>query len=382
MDSPERLAALVLAGGYSSRMGCFKPLLTLHGATLVAHAASTFSGLVRAVRVVVGHRGEALLEEVHRQRALPVVNAQFAQGMFTSVQAGLRALPSDSEACFILPVDIPAVRPHTAAALAAVYRRTGADVVHPRFRGVRGHPPLISARLFPAILQGGDGGLRRILEAHERGAVDVDLLDEGVRFDLDTPADLQRAQDVPQGRTVPTAEETAALAYGLAMPEPVRRHSAAVATVAARLADALGASGVALDRSLVAAAALLHDVAKGTPQHARAGAQLLRRLGYPRVASVVARHMDLSLAAVEPASEAALVYLADKLVRGERLIDLAERERATLAAHGHSEAAREAIARRFAHARLVAQAVHETTGHDALELACGPSSARAEEVSA
>jgi molybdenum cofactor cytidylyltransferase len=365
-----RLDAVVLAAGYGTRMQALKPLLPLEGATVLAKAVETFRGVAAQTWVVVGHRGEDLEPEIRRLGARCVRNPDFAGGMFTSVTAGLRALPPEVAGCFLLPADIPAVRPHTSRVLASVFRRTGADVVHPAF-GERGHPPVLSARLFGEILAGADGGLRTILARHEARSVQVDVLDEGVLFDLDTPDDYRRAQALAKGRTAPTAAEVAALLDGLAAPEALRRHGLAVAEVALHLAEALGAAGVALDWAVVRAAALLHDVAKGTPDHARAGALLLRRCGYPAVARAIARHTELAFADGAALSEAALVYLADKLVSGDQLVSLEQRRGATLARHGQGAEARAAIERRHGQARAVAQAVEALAGAPVERLAAG-----------
>lgn len=56
---------------------------------------------------------------------------------------------------------------------------------------------------------------------------------------------------------------------------------------------ALAAAGVCLDETPVYAAALLHDVSKGTPDHALAGAGLMSQLGYPVLAPLIAQHHDI-----------------------------------------------------------------------------------------
>ena len=76
---------------------------------------------------------------------------------------------------------------------------------------------------------------------------------------------------------------------------------------------------------LVSAAAILHDVRKGDPAHALAGAALLRDLGYPEVAAVVAEHMRISEEACIYIDERAVVYLADKISMGSREVTLEER---------------------------------------------------------
>ena len=76
------------------------------------------------------------------------------------------------------------------------------------------------------------------------------------------------------------------------------------------------------NRSLLSAAALLHDICRTEPNHAFAGAQKLRDLGYPEIADIVAVHHDWS---GEPFDESALLYLADKYMQGDQRVTLEER---------------------------------------------------------
>ena len=77
--------------------------------------------------------------------------------------------------------------------------------------------------------------------------------------------------------------------------------------------------------NLVSAAALLHDVERTKPRHAERGAELLRKLGYEKVAAIVAEHMFLSEDALEHLDERAIVFLADKMVDGTKAVSLEKR---------------------------------------------------------
>lgn len=77
-----------------------------------------------------------------------------------------------------------------------------------------------------------------------------------------------------------------------------------------------------LNRALLSAAALLHDICRTEPNHAFVGAQKLRDLGYPEIADIVAVHHDWSGG---PFDESALLYLADKHMQGDQRVTLEER---------------------------------------------------------
>jgi CTP:molybdopterin cytidylyltransferase MocA len=185
--------AIILAAGFSSRMGRHKPLLPLGGFTLLERAARLFrSAGVENVLAVAGHRRGETRAEASRLGLACKENPTPEAGMFSSVLAGLRALPAEARAFFLLPVDIPLVRPGTVRALLAARNEAPErepGVVYPVHGGERGHPPLIDAGLVPAILRhaarGGAGGLRPVLEAAP--ALDVPVGDPGILLDMDTP---------------------------------------------------------------------------------------------------------------------------------------------------------------------------------------------------
>jgi len=355
------IAAILVAGGFSTRMKRWKPLLPLAGTTVVEHALAAFGDTEIDERIVVlGHRADELAPVVQRAGARAVVNPSFDQGMYTSVVAGVQALAPSVRAAFVLPADMPAVKRRTVALLARTWQQTGADVIYPSFSGERGHPPLISARVFPEILRGdGRGGLRRVLAAHEGRAIELNVLDEGVVIDLDTPADYQRAEEICRDRSLPTVAECEALLTSLRVHRGVVLHGRAVARVAIWLADRLGPP---LNARLLEGAARLHDLAKGTPDHARSGARLLEGLGYRRVAALVAFHMDLAVGDTVSLDEAALLYLADKLVRGQSLVGIEERFSSAEDKFRGDPAALHAAARRRAAAYAIAAEVGRRLG--------------------
>lgn len=126
-------------------------------------------------------------------------------------------------------------------------------------------------------------------------------------------------------RDVPTPAECRAILEQMKVSDDVVRHGQRVAEVAEWLASRLNNNGLCLNVVLVRAAALLHDLAKGQPDHARSGARILADLGFPGVAQIVALHMDCDFKEGTPLDEAAIVYLADKLVQGDRVVSISER---------------------------------------------------------
>ena len=119
-----------------------------------------------------------------------------------------------------------------------------------------------------------------------------------------------------------TDEVCTAVLQAAGTPEHVIAHCRAVAEEALRLADRIPLVEMAPDRSLLYAAALLHDIARTEPGHAETGAAWIRALGYPEVADVIAQHHDFEGYAPD---EAALLFLADKYIQGTDRVSLEER---------------------------------------------------------
>ena len=189
------IAALVLAAGYSSRMGRFKPLLPIAGVPALERVIDLFlAGGVREITVVTGHRAEELTPLLERRGVRAVHNPSYDAGMYSSVAAGVGSLAEAVEACFVLPVDTPLVQPLTIQLLVQAYERGQQSVIYPVFQGRRGHPPLIRRNVLAEVLRSDEPeGLRSLLTRHENSAGEVAVIDEGIHLDLDTPADLARA---------------------------------------------------------------------------------------------------------------------------------------------------------------------------------------------
>jgi molybdenum cofactor guanylyltransferase len=115
-------AAIVLAGGQSTRMGRPKALLEWHGSTLVRRAAGLVARVVDGPVVVVRAAGQAL-------PALPrgtelAEDAREARGPLQAMAAGLQALGVRAEIVFVTGVDAPLLHP---ALVAHVLASLGPD---------------------------------------------------------------------------------------------------------------------------------------------------------------------------------------------------------------------------------------------------------------
>ena len=355
--------AIVLAAGYSSRMGELKPLADLNGRTLLARAVETFTTIgVEDVVVVTGHRGDEVAAAAEALGARPVPNPRFDDGMYTSVQAGA-ARVGEGRRFFLLPVDCPLVRPETAGRLARAGSAEGAAVVLPVHGGIPGHPPLLAPQVRDEILAGEPaGGLRELLTGRPEPALRVDVDDPGALYDADTSGDLDHLRRLAVAEELPSERRCLELLHGAGLGEERVAHSVAVAAIAAALTAALDERGQCLCVPLVVAAALLHDVARAEARHGDAGADLLEGLGYARVARIVRRHMRLGEALGDDLDETQVVFLADKLVQDDRLVGVDERFAVRLERHAGDPEALEGVRARLEEAHAVQARVEAALG--------------------
>jgi probable phosphoglycerate mutase len=363
----ERLAAIVLAAGRSSRMGELKPLVDVEGRTLLERAVGAFTAAgVDEVVVVAGHRRDEVAAVGARAGARVVTNPGYDRGMFSSVRIGVQGLDQRVTRFFVLPADVSLVRPETIGRLIRQGRtaRGGvADVVYPLFDGAEGHPPLLAGAL-RAEIRAADppDGLRGLLMGHAAASAAVDVEDPGVLLDADTPEDLARIRELAAGEGLPDEAVCLRLLAEHGVPRARIGHSLVVSAVASALTRALNARRQHLVVPLVTAGALLHDIAREQPRHAEAGADLLERLGYRRVAAVVRPHVRLGERVADEPDEAQVVYLADKLVQGTRVVGLDARFAVRFDRYAGDEAALAAVRARKEEAQRVLRHVEQALG--------------------
>lgn len=368
--APE-LSAVILAAGYSSRMGACKALLPLGSRTVLGQCiALCMQCGIDDVIVVTGHEAETI-EPVARQAGAWVVrNADFASGMYSSIRTGIGHLPEGCLAFLLLPMDIPLVRHGTLRLLLRAFACEPGLILHPVFAGERGHPPLIAREVALAIQAQPEipGGLRAVLarvEAEQPERVrEVRVADANILFDMDTPAAFAEGVLRCSRRGFPSRDECAAILDHIhPMPEKGVAHGRQVGRIAVSLCEAIRRRrGRELEADLCWASGLLHDLAKGHPQHELEGGRWLSDLGFERAAEIVAAHKDLVWQAGMAITEKELVHLADKMVRGSRVVSIAERFEDKLRLYRHDPEAVRAVRDRYDLALLLGAAIEQEAG--------------------
>ncbi len=191
-----RIAAIVLAAGLSSRMAAEglgnKLLAELHGRPLIARTVERVraSG-VDQVLVVTGHQAEEVESALAGQNVSFIRNAAFADGMASSVRAGIAAA-SDFDAALICLGDMPLVAAENLQRMLAAFNpEEGRVLVAPTLGHKLGNPVLWGRGYFDALMGlSGDRGARGLLEERRDEITEIPVEHEGVVLDADTPEAL------------------------------------------------------------------------------------------------------------------------------------------------------------------------------------------------
>ena len=173
-------------------MGSPKALLRYGEETFLDTLTALFDGCCSPVIVVLGaHAGQ--IRDAATRPATFVVNPDYALGMSTSLQCGLRAVPPDADGILFTLVDHPAAAPATIDALLAPLDPSRQTLVRvPRYRAKRGHPIWFSHELIPEFLALPAGApARDVVARHVDRTEYLDLDDPGIVADIDSPEDYR-----------------------------------------------------------------------------------------------------------------------------------------------------------------------------------------------
>ncbi len=208
-----RIAAIVLAAGASRRLGDANKLLAdVRGKPLAAWAVdAALASRADPVVIVTGHQADAVRDALGARPVGIVHNAAFADGLGTSLAAGIAALDAAIEGAVVCLADMPRVTAgHIDRLIDAFMPGT---ICAPVFAGQRGNPVLLPRRLFPEVAAlSGDVGARHLLVVHADVVRSVHMDDDAVLFDVDSPADLRAVTDDTYHEAIPHPADILGLA--------------------------------------------------------------------------------------------------------------------------------------------------------------------------
>jgi molybdenum cofactor cytidylyltransferase len=188
------IGAIILAAGASRRLGRAKQLISYNGETLLARTIRVARQAgAQPLMVVLGAEYEAISAAVDLSAAQVVRNADWEQGIASSIHAGLRAmeeLAQNGEGAMILTCDQPRLTAEHLRLLMGMFRaRDGKCMVASAYAADLGVPAVFPREIFAELYAlSGDKGARVLFKAAARTVVQVDF--PGGELDVDTPQDL------------------------------------------------------------------------------------------------------------------------------------------------------------------------------------------------
>lgn len=185
------VAGVLLAAGTSSRMGTNKLFLSLRGETVVRRAIRTaLAAGLDPVLVVLGHESERAKAELKGLRCAVVLNKDYAQGINTSLRAGIAAVPEQAVAALVMLADMPFVTKEMLGAIVERYRGGTSPLVVSNYEGVDAPPMLYDKSLFTELRTlDGDGCGKKVVKRHRSESLEVAWPASALK-DLDIPADV------------------------------------------------------------------------------------------------------------------------------------------------------------------------------------------------
>jgi molybdenum cofactor cytidylyltransferase len=194
-SSLPRLQIIVLAAGFSARLGKPKALARVHGSSLLDRTLGVLAPFATSSKIIV-----VIPPGANRYRIGPYANAtafvanpQRAGGLSSSVRCGI-AQARYSAAALLLPVDLVQLERRDIARLISRWRGARRSVVARRVRGQAGTPLILPRSLYPLALQlTGDQGLRELVRRLPKNQVMLADL-PSAEADVDTARDLDRAR--------------------------------------------------------------------------------------------------------------------------------------------------------------------------------------------
>ena len=185
---------IVLAAGASRRMGEPKPLLQAGETTFLERAVKLLRDAgCGYVIAVVNNEDDWTVRLADTSGAAVVINDDPNSEQIDSLRLGIANLPDGYDGVLVLPVDFPRVQLQTVQKLVGEFGKQRAAILNPSCRGEAGHPVLFSRDVVTELMHPDlPDGARTVIDKHQDDARTIDVDDEGVLIDIDTPADYKQ----------------------------------------------------------------------------------------------------------------------------------------------------------------------------------------------
>lgn len=184
---------IILAAGDSTRMGYPKALLPI-GEELFLTRILKVSGRIGMAKpiIILGRSADRIERAIHDWPVEIRINPDPDRGQLSSIQIGLSAVPPESHAAMIWPVDHPAVSEDLVRRLAQLFIDKGSLISCPEYGGRRGHPAIFHRAFFAELMDVPLAeGPKKIISSRKSETSLLPTSESAVVQDIDTPADYE-----------------------------------------------------------------------------------------------------------------------------------------------------------------------------------------------
>jgi molybdenum cofactor cytidylyltransferase len=188
------ITGLIIAAGFSSRMGDFKPLLIYKNKSLLINIIEKLNTVCDEIVVVTGYKATQIESELsslqNRIEIKPIFNENYKDGMFSSLQKGVDH-SSNKDWILYHFVDQPGIEE-------SFYKQMVLEIdsrydwIQPLKNGKKGHPIILGNEVINTILSSPlNSNLKLISEKNNFKKKHFESKTESIFFDVDTKNDYQ-----------------------------------------------------------------------------------------------------------------------------------------------------------------------------------------------
>ena len=196
MSESLNIVGIILGAGRSRRMGLENKLVAeINGKPMIVHAIeSVKNSRVNKTILVTGYQREIVERAVQGIEIEIIYNPNFTEGLSSSIKSIGHKLTKNVDAVILCLGDMPGITStHINSLIKAFKNNPNRQIVIPTYNGRRGNPVLWGKKHFPLLVNlSGDRGAKVLFQNNENNITEVQIEDEAILTDLDTPEALEK----------------------------------------------------------------------------------------------------------------------------------------------------------------------------------------------